>query len=101
VSDVADAFVLACEGGRAATFNVGWGEEVSVLDLLEVLQRAAPAAIEPSFQPLRAGELLHSALDSSRLRSALGWKPRVGLGEGLTRTYRSYAEGGVVDAPSV
>jgi UDP-glucose 4-epimerase len=92
VSDVAGAFVLACEGRRASTFNVGWGRESSVLDVLEVLQRAAGTAIEPSFEPLRPGELLHSALDSARLRSELGWEPRVGLDEGLTVTYASYAE---------
>jgi UDP-glucose 4-epimerase len=99
VSDVAGAFALACEAGHAATFNVGWGAEVSVLALLAVLQGAAPAAIEPTFQPLRAGELLRSALDSSRLRSALGWKPRVGLGEGLATTYQFYADAAVVNAP--
>jgi UDP-glucose 4-epimerase len=98
VSDVAGAFVLACEGRQAATFNVGWGREVSVLELLEVLQAAAPAAIEPTFEPLRPGELTHSALDSTRLRSALGWEPRVGLREGLTRTYESYAGAAAVDA---
>src|SRR5262249_11760330 len=32
VSDVASAFIMACEAGRTATFNVGWGEEVSVLE---------------------------------------------------------------------
>jgi UDP-glucose 4-epimerase len=98
VSDVASAFVLASEGGQASTFNVGWGRESSVLDLLEVLQRAAPAPVEPTFEPLRAGELTRSALDSTRLRSALGWEPRVGLDEGLRLTYESYAGAETVDA---
>jgi UDP-glucose 4-epimerase len=98
VSDVASAFVLAAEGGRAATFNVGWGREVSVLDLLEVLQRLAPAPVEPSFEPLRAGELTHSALDSTRLRSTLGWEPRVGLQEGLSATYQFYVDAEMADA---
>jgi UDP-glucose 4-epimerase len=97
VSDVAGAFVLACEGGHSATFNVGRGRETSVLDLLEVLQGLAPAPLEPSFEPLRAGELTHSALDSSLLRSTLGWEPRVELQEGLTATYNSYLGAGAVD----
>jgi UDP-glucose 4-epimerase len=99
VTDVASAFVLAAEGGQASTFNVGWGREVSVLDLLEVLQRAAPAAVEPSFEPLRTGELTHSALDSTRLRSTLGWEPRVDLEEGLLLTYQFYAGAETIDAP--
>jgi UDP-glucose 4-epimerase len=97
VSDVASAFVLASEGGRPSTFNVGWGRESSVLDLLEVLQGVAPARVEPSFEPLRAGELTRSALDSTRLHSTLGWEPRVGLQEGLVSTYRSYLGAGDLD----
>ena len=91
VSDVAAAFVLAAERGRASTFNVGWGEERSVLDLLAVLAPLAPSPLEPEFKPLRPGELTHSALDSTRLRSELGWEPQVKLEEGLASTYRSYA----------
>jgi UDP-glucose 4-epimerase len=91
VGDVAGAFLLVAEGGRAATFNVGTGTESSVLDLLRVLGALAPAPVEPVFEPPRPGELTRSALDSSRLRSALGWEPRVSLEEGLGLTYESYA----------
>jgi UDP-glucose 4-epimerase len=91
VGDIAAAFVLAAESQRALTYNVGSGRESSVLDLLEVLQGLADAAVEPVFAPLRSGELTHSALDSARLRQMLGWEPRVGLGEGLRMTYESYA----------
>ena len=111
VSDVAAAFVLAAESGMAArgepaaepeagpwTFNVGWGEERSVLDLLQVLQSLAPAPVEPVFEALRPGELTHSALDATHLRRTLGWQPTVGLEEGLASTYRSYAPG--MAAPS-
>jgi UDP-glucose 4-epimerase len=74
------------------TFNVGTGQESSVLDLLAVLSELAPGSVERHFAPLRPGELTRSALDASRLRSALGWVPSVGLTEGLTLTYRSYAD---------
>jgi len=119
VSDVASAFLLAAESGLAAgegsgpvaaplvegegegpwTFNVGWGQERSVLDLLEVLQALAPAPVEPVFQPLRPGELTHSALDATRLRRTLGWEPQVGLEEGLTSTYRSYTSAEALATP--
>ena len=92
VTDVAEAFALAAEAGQAATLNVGRGSESSVLDLLEVLQALAPAPVAPIFAPLRAGELLRSSLDSTRLRSMFGWAPHVELREGLAETYRSYAD---------
>ncbi len=91
VGDVASAFLLSAESGRAATYNVGTGKESSVLDLLEVLQALAPAPVEPEFAPPRPGELRHSAIDATRLRDALGWEPRVDLREGLGLTYASYA----------
>lgn len=98
VADVAEAFALAAEGDQAATLNVGRGSESSVLDLLEVLQQLAPAPVAPTFQPLRPGELLRSSLDSTLLRSTLGWEPRVDLREGLAQTYRSYAKARDLDA---
>jgi UDP-glucose 4-epimerase len=116
VGDVAGAFVLAAESGlgeigsaqapgdeqrqeerpregpRArSTFNVGTARETSVLELLALLQELAGTSLEPAFEPLRAGELTRSALDSARLREALGWEPRVDLKAGLELTYRSYA----------
>jgi UDP-glucose 4-epimerase len=99
-SDVAAAFVLAAEKGRPSTFNVGWGEERSVLDLLSILAPLAPSPLEPEFKPLRAGELTHSALDCTRLRTELGWEPRVTLEEGLPVTYRSYAPDAAVGSAS-
>jgi UDP-glucose 4-epimerase len=88
VDDVAAAFLLAGERGEG-TYNVGWGRERTVLELLDVLQRAADTRLEPVYEPLRAGELARSSLDSTRLR-ALGWEPAVELEEGLTATLETY-----------
>jgi nucleoside-diphosphate-sugar epimerase len=41
----------------------------------------------------RAGELLHSSLDTSKLRG-LGWEPRTSLAEGLGETYRFIRDAG-------
>ena len=91
VTDVAHAFQLAAEGGVAGTYNVGWGEETSVLELLAVLQRAADTALAPTFEPLRPGELKRSALDSTKLALDLAWRPAIRLEQGLADTFRSYA----------
>jgi UDP-glucose 4-epimerase len=91
VMDVSRAFVLAAESGESATYNVGTGRETTVLELLEPLQRFAGTSIQPSFEPLRRGELLRSCLDSQRLRDRLGWSPTVDLDDGLRETFDSYA----------
>ena len=91
VADVAAAFVAAAEGGNAGTFNVGWGRESNVLELLEMLQSAARTQVEPDFEQLRPGELQRSALDPAAIRQSLGWEPQVELADGLAETYRWYA----------
>ena len=90
VGDVARAFLLAGESGRAGTYNVGTGIGTSVLELLDSLERSAGVSVERKSEPLRKGELRASALDSSRIRDELGWEPAVGLDEGLTQTFAWY-----------
>jgi UDP-glucose 4-epimerase len=92
VRDVAQAFVLAAERRTPGTFNVGWGEEVTVLELLSAVQEAAGVDVEPRLEPLRPGELERSAIDSSAAAETLGWRPEIPFREGVAETFRWYAE---------
>jgi UDP-glucose 4-epimerase len=91
VADITRAFALAAETGATGTLNVGHGKEVSVLDLLEVLQRVAGTSLEPQLEPLRPGELDRSAIDSRAAAEALGWNPEISLEDGIAGTFRWYA----------
>ena len=42
--------------------------------------------------PAKPGEQRRSALDNTRAQDLLGWKPRVGLVEGLARTAAAFRE---------
>ena len=91
VADVTRAFLLAAGGELAGTFNIGWGKEVSVLELLEVLQRAAGTNVEPKLEPLRPGELDRQR---DRLESGAGvgvGRPEISLDDGVAETFRWYA----------
>jgi len=92
VGDVARAFLLAGESGRAGTYNVGTGTGTSVLELLDSLERSAGVSVERKSEPLRKGELRASALDAARIRDELGWEPTVGLDEGLAQTFAWYRD---------
>lgn len=67
-------------------FNVGTGQETSVVRLAEVLMRASGRTVEVEHAPARPGELQHSSLDTARLR-ALGWEPRTEIEQGLAATF--------------
>lgn len=90
VSDVANAFVAAAQGGRAGTYNVGTGRQTATSRLLELLQEAVGTAIEPQQRELQAGELRASALDGSAIARELGWRPTVELEQGLSETLEWY-----------
>ena len=89
VGDVVAALRAAAAGPPGVTVNIGRGEEVTVLDLLDGLG----ADLEPEFTPPRAGELQRSALDATRAAELYGWRARVGLAEGLGLTRDAIAAG--------
>jgi UDP-glucose 4-epimerase len=91
VADVVRAFRYAADRELAGTYNVGTGKEVSVLELLDVLQRAAQTHVEPRLEPLRPGELERSSLDSHAIAESLDWRPQIELERGIAETFHWYA----------
>jgi UDP-glucose 4-epimerase len=89
VGDVVAAVLAAAESEVTGAYNVGRGEEVTVLDLVDALAAASDRPFEPEHAPERPGEIHHIALDASRAREDLGWEPRVPLREGIERTLAS------------
>lgn len=97
VKDVVAANMLASRlemgeehGLDARAFNVGTGVGTSVLRLAEVLEGIAGAGAARSHEAERPGELRHSTLDSSLIRSR-GWSPAYTLEGGLEETYEHIA----------
>jgi UDP-glucose 4-epimerase len=91
VGDIAAAnlAVARAEGLTHDVFNVGTGQEVSLLELVAAITEAAgidPADFVPVHEAPRAGELLRSCLDVSRARDDFGLAPPIALTEGLRRT---------------
>lgn len=79
VSDVVDALVTVAQGGRdGAVYNVGSGRPVSVNELVRLL-----GAHETVQIPKRPGEPDCTWADISRIRSELGWEPKVNIAEGV------------------
>ena len=87
VGDVVRALLSA--RGKAGTYNVATGVETDVASVWAGLSAAAGKQIEPQLADLRPGELEHSCLDASLAERELGWRPEVGIAEGLRLTYES------------
>ncbi len=76
--------------GRA--WNAGWGEPVSVLDLVRRLIAVSGVAVEPDVrgEGVPHAEIDRQFLDSTAIRDELGWAPLVALDDGLAAAWEWY-----------
>ena len=87
VSDAVEANLLALrrDGEAGETFNIGGGERVSVLEVLERMEEVTGRPVRVRREPRAPGDVLHTGADTSRARERLGYRPAVPLREGLRR----------------
>ncbi|HLQ43137.1 MAG TPA: SDR family oxidoreductase [Planctomycetaceae bacterium] len=94
VGNVVHANLLASQvsGVSGKVFNVACGQSLSVLDLLHLICDQLNVPFDPIFAPPRAGDVKDSWADISATERELGYRPQVGLTEGLQRTIDYYAK---------
>jgi UDP-glucose 4-epimerase len=80
VGDVVEAFRLAGRSPVEGVLNVATGRETALSEIAAALDLPTEQA------PGRPGEIQRSCLDPSAILSALNWRARVALPEGLQRT---------------
>jgi UDP-glucose 4-epimerase len=78
-------------GGVVA--NVGTGARISLLDLVAAINRVLGTALEPRFEPARAGDVRDSQAALDQVRAAIGYEPIVDFEEGLRRTLQATIRG--------
>jgi UDP-glucose 4-epimerase len=86
IANVVDANLAAARSQATGTFNIACGGRVSLLELLAALQEILGTRIAPRHGPPRAGDVRHSQADITRAQRELGYRPGVGLREGLAAT---------------
>jgi GDP-L-fucose synthase len=92
VDDCADALVFLMQRySDAGPVNVGTGEDVSILELAEVVARAVGFSGEIRTDPSRPDGTPRKRLDVSRL-DALGWRASRPLEAGIAETYRWFLD---------
>ena len=77
-------------GVSGRVYNVGTGASITVLDLIESLNRILGTNAKPAFGPVRAGDVRFSQADISEIRKDLNYEPDVSFEEGLKRTVEWY-----------
>lgn len=100
VEDHAEALLLVAQSGRVGrSYAIGGENERSNLELVRMLcailddlrpKARGSHADQITFVPDRPGHDARYAIDPTRLRTELGWRPSVTLEEGLRRTVAWY-----------
>jgi dTDP-glucose 4,6-dehydratase len=99
VEDHAEALLLVLEKGRVGrSYNIGGENEAKNIDLVCMIcallddrrPEAAPHDRLITFVTDRPGHDLRYAIDPTRIRAELGWRPSVTLEQGLARTVDWY-----------
>jgi GDP-L-fucose synthase len=87
VDDLADAVLYLLQTYDAEPMvNVGWGEDVSIRDLAELVMSAVGYRADVKFDPTKPDGTPRKLLDVSRLKG-LGWQPKISLSQGIQSTY--------------
>lgn len=81
-------------GAAGEAFNAGGDSPHSVREVVELIAAASGSGVEPDFQGAGNpdGEIDRQFVDSTKLRELTGWRPGVGLEEGLLRTLEWYRD---------
>ncbi|MEA5163110.1 dTDP-glucose 4,6-dehydratase (plasmid) [Cereibacter sphaeroides] len=99
VEDHADALLTVLAKGRNhRSYNIGGENEARNIDIVQKIcaildakrPKATPYADQITFVTDRPGHDLRYAIDPTRIRTELGWRPSVTLDEGLERTVDWY-----------
>jgi UDP-glucose 4-epimerase len=97
VDDVVDALLVAAvhPSANGEVFNLGHRSPISLIDLATMLLDLAGGGrhrIVPFPPDLKRIDIGHYYGDYARIRTALGWEPKIDLRDGLARTLAYFRE---------
>lgn len=91
VSDVVQANLLAARSDAAGeSFNIGGGSRISVTDLIGLIEDAAGKDAQIKYIEAQKGDVQHTYADVTKAGRLIGYKPTVGIGEGVKKYVEWY-----------
>ena len=88
VTDAAEAIACVADGKTSGVFNLGHGRTWPLREIIETIRAAmgTPTTAEFGAMPYRPDQVMYLEADISKLTAATGWKPRIGLVDGIKET---------------
>lgn len=92
VDDVVEANLLAAmSSSQGEVFNVGGGTRISVNELIKIMENVTGRRAVVKYIEKQKGDVKDTLADADKI-GKLGWKPKVGIEEGVRRFVEWYEE---------
>jgi len=78
------------EGISGEMFNIACGQQTSLLELLEKINKALGTSVQPIFEEARKGDIKHGVANISKAKEVLGYNPDTDLDEQIKKTAEWY-----------
>jgi dTDP-glucose 4,6-dehydratase len=86
VSDLIEGIYRLLMSDEVEPTNIGNPAEMTILEFAETIRRITGSSSEIVFKPLPIDDPKIRRPDITKAKTVLGWEPKVGLDEGVTRT---------------
>ena len=73
------------EGAKGEVVNIGSDKEITILELAKLIQELTNSSSKIEFYPLPKDDPPRRQPDITKAKEILGWEPKVGLKEGLSK----------------
>ncbi len=94
ISDIVDGIVASLEKPDGfQIYNLGHGEPVALMDFIHIIERETGKKAILNLLPMQLGDVPTTAADIRKAQEKLGFKPKVGIDEGVKEFvawYRAY-----------
>jgi len=85
VSDIVEGTILAT--GGSGTYNLGGALEASMNETIALFEDVSGRTLRLERGPVVAGDQRRTKADTTRIRTELGWEPRMPLADGIARQW--------------
>jgi UDP-N-acetylglucosamine/UDP-N-acetylgalactosamine 4-epimerase len=85
------ALTIDNKGCYGEVFNIGAGGRITILELVDAINKGLKTNIEPILGPNRSGDIPHSNADIIKAKSMLDYEPKIQFYEGISMLINNFS----------
>ncbi len=93
ISDLAELCVRVGESDVSGVYNGGSGRGHSIADIIAIMEKVIGRDLSVTYRSGRGFDVPEVVLDIAAAHRDLNWRPRIGLEQGIRRTWEALAAG--------